>query len=167
MDAHAQGWKIDRATSAEMAKRMDCTRQAVEKSAKRAGIEKGVDGKYDATKLQAAMEQGRAMDDSAGDMSTIALRNRKMELECQELAFKLAILREQYMLRSIADSAQEKAARAVIAALSSVGRSIAPNLEGKSVGRMAEMIDAANSDALRSLISKYPPEKKPADEPDD
>lgn len=160
----AGGWKIDRVTSAEMAERMDCTPQSVNKAARKAGITQGHDGKYDAAKLQAAMEQGRAMDKRNGYWSPeenaglLEWKTRHEEQKTRQLERKNDIEEGKLVWVADVEAAQARVHQAVVADIINACESIAPRLEGLTVRAIAAKLKEAMTDALRHIANKEPGE---------
>lgn len=156
--------RIDRATVSEMAARMDCTPQAIHKAMKKAGITIGGDGKIDATRLQAAMEQGRAMDKRNGSWNpgeTAGLLEWKTRLEEQKtrkLERENDIEEGKLVYVSDVEAAQARVHQAVVADILSACESVAPRLEGLTVRGIAAKLKDAMTDALRHIATKEPGE---------
>lgn len=159
MSPDSNAWKIDRVTSAEMAERMDCTPQSVNKAARKAGIVQGHDGKYDAAKLQAAMEAGRAMDKRHGSWNpeeTAGLLEWKTRLEEQKTrALERKNDIEEGRLVRVEDikATMERIAGAVKNDLLSLPASIAPRLYGQTIPRIAAILGEAIADSLRHFAT--------------
>lgn len=155
-------WKIDRVTAAEMAERMTCTRQSIQKAANKAGIEPGSDGRYDGQRLQKAIEEGREMDKNNPSPSLLSLRIKLLEEQSKKI--RMENEREEKTLVRMADveAAQARVHQAVVADILSACQSVAPRLEGLSVPAMAARLAEAMKDALRH-IAEGPDEKPSAD----
>lgn len=149
------GWKVDRVTSAEMAERMDCTPQAVNKAARKAGITQGHDGKYDAARLQQAMEQGRAMDKNRGawnqeeKIPLLQWQTRHEEQKTRALERKNDIEEGRLVRVEDVKATMERIAGAVKNDLLSMPASIAPRLHGQTIPRIAAILGEAIADSLR------------------
>lgn len=157
----SDAWTIDRATAKEIGERLNCTRQSVEKHARKAGITAGHDGKFDAARLIASMEEGRAMDKRHGSWNqeeTAGLLEWKTRLEEQKTrALERKNDIEEGKLAWVADveAARRKVNQSVKTDILSACDSVAPRLQGKSVSAMGATLKAAMMDALRHIAEDF------------
>lgn len=167
MPPDSNAWKVDRVTSAEMAERMDCAPQSVTRAARKAGLAPGKDGKFDAAKLQAAMEEGRAMDKRHGSWNqeeTAGLLKWKTRLEEQKTrALERKNDIEEGRLVRVEDikATMERIAGAVKNDLLSMPASIAPRLHSQTIPRIAAILGEAISDSLRHFAAHKVPVSAP------
>lgn len=152
-------WTIDRATLAECARRLGTSHQALGKSLRRAQVKPGDDGRYDFAAVQAAYEQGKAMDNANPVGDRLDGITRKVQAEAALLELKLRQTEGELVNRAAVESAWARVSGMVKGELLAMGQKVAPRLEGQTVPRMIAIINEAAGDILRHLSKQPEPAK--------